>query len=149
MSDTARTITCDSCLHLGVAYWDNGYQVSHHCLKSSERRMESFKSCGDASMDFMNDFRAFYDAQAGQAKCSHYEERPPISEANRVVLVQIQVAGGKKAFPFFSDGNRLCEKMANKFVKSEYQQDHTSGDRIFSLTKIGKFELSKETANAK
>lgn len=70
-------MTCESCSHMGGRYWGDDDMPIHFCRKSSERRAEVFKSCGDRSQDFMDEFRKFYDASPKYSAemCSFFAPR--------------------------------------------------------------------------
>lgn len=72
-------MTCESCVHMGGRYWGSDDRPVHHCGKSSERRAANFKSSGDFSQDFMDEFRKFYDAGPYQSaeSCKWFEPRKP------------------------------------------------------------------------
>lgn len=80
-------MTCESCVHMGGRYWGSDDRPIHHCGKSGDRRRANFKSSGDFSQDFMDEFRKFYDAGPYQSAecCSFFEPRETASaiEARR------------------------------------------------------------------
>jgi hypothetical protein len=127
------------------SYWDNGFTVSHHCGKSKERRADNFQSCGDRSTDFLNEFCRFYDSSADQSACKYYEERPLVDEKKLDVLVSIKESGSAKDFPFFSEGNRLCEQMDGMFVQRA-GDTRPNGDRGWKLSRVGGRELIRAAA---
>lgn len=73
----APVLTCESCVHMGGRYWGSDDRPIHHCHKSGDRRAANFKSTGDFSQDFMDEFRKFYDAGPHQSAecCSFFEPR--------------------------------------------------------------------------
>lgn len=135
---------CGECQHMQALYWDNGFTQEHHCGKSRERRRDAFRTTGDPSQDFLNDFRMFYDASAKQRSCKYFELRGFLDSTKRNILVQISAAGGAKGFPFFSEENRACESMSNKFVSNDRGTEERHGEvRGWKLTSLGKFEVSR------
>lgn len=139
--------TCDSCQFLGRIYWDNGSTKTHVCGKSAERRRASFRSSGDFADDFMSEFRKFYDASAGQKACGHYVEREllPTRQLSMLQAVSDEGKAGLVA-QFFSEENRLCGEMRDKFVDGgsfAYPLEPARGERRWFLTKVGAAELAR------
>ena len=156
MGKKAHTPTCATCKFIGQAYWGSSCDYggkTHFCLKEKERRSETMKPTGDFAEDFMRNFRAFFDAGALNAACSHYVEREPLEPAKVAVLERMSESGGKAAFGFFSDENRLCESMSNVFVERDesasYQRKPSDGTRDFILTRVGSEFLKARAALSK
>ena len=150
MVENCTASTCDSCSHIGVIYWDDGYRKTHHCMKSTERRREKFQSSGDAADDFMREFRTFYDAVSGQQACAFYEERDLLGDGKLSLLRDLETAGKEGAVvKFFSDENEQYGKMNGKFVDGgsfAFPQEPARGERRWFITQVGKAELSRAAA---
>lgn len=152
MSKKAHTPTCATCKFIGQAYWGSSCDYggrTHFCLKEKERRSEAMKPTGDFAEDFMRNFRTFFDAGALSAACKHYVERESLDPEKLAVLEAMAGTGGKAAFAFFSEGNRLCEAMSGLFVERDEhasrQRKPSDGTRDFMLTSVG-FEFLKARA---
>lgn len=149
--------TCATCAFVGAAYWGSSFDYggkTHFCGKEAERRAETMKPTGDFAEDFMTNFRTFFDAKASNRACRHYVERDALEPAKMAVLEAMAAAGGKAAYGFFSDENRLCEQMSGIFVERDEaaarERKPTDGTRDFVLTRVGadfvKATLSKAEA---
>jgi hypothetical protein len=132
--------TCATCRHIGVMYHTDGFRYDHMCGKTSERRAEGMP----LGADFFAHFRAFFDAAAQQRACKHYEERPLADEKTLSLLSGMTVDNGRGEFRFFSDENRLAEKLDGMFVRSDmHARKSAPGNRVFWLLPIGKAEVSR------
>ena len=132
------TPTCATCKHIGVSYWDNGFTISHHCMKERERRAESMP----AGADLFAHFRAFFDAAADQKACRHYEERQPASADVRALLESMGEAG-RKEIKFWSDESRLAFSLDGKFLKEDSHANAPQGYRVFRLLPVGRYERDR------
>lgn len=132
------TPTCATCQHIGVAYWDNGFTISHHCMKEAVRRAESMPR--DA--DLFDHFRAFFDAHAAQKACRHYEERTLSSPAIRDLLDSMGESG-RVEVKFWSDQSRVAHDLEGKFVKQDWSADTPRGYRLFKILPVGKAERAR------
>lgn len=136
--------TCATCQFIGASYHGSHYDYggrTHFCGKEAERRTATMKPTGDFAEDFMRNFRTFFDAKAINAACKFYVEREPLDQKKMAVLEAMAEAGGKSAFAFFSDENRMCEQMSGVFVERDEtaarQRKPTDGTRDFMLTRVG------------
>jgi hypothetical protein len=135
--------TCATCANIGAIYWDVEFSdPKHHCLKGVDRRKAQFQSCGDFSQDFMNEFRKFFDASADQPACSLYQARQPIEPDKLAILQEVQEAGGRKLFKFFSPENRIAQDMRGKFLQEDTARHEMDGFRAYRITKVGIAELA-------
>lgn len=146
----AAGVTCATCQHIGVIYWDDGYRKTHHCMRSSDRRRDNFRSSGDAADDFMSEFRKFYDASASQPACGYFAERDPVG-ADVIALLAAVEAAGREGYvaAFFSPENAACTKMSGKFVDGgshAYPNEPARGERRWFLTAVGKAEIERATS---
>lgn len=143
-------LTCGTCAHIGQQYWGSAWDYgghTHFCKKEPERRRDTMKPTGDFAMDFMENFRTFFDAKAHNTACKYYEEREPLADEMRSILVELLNSDGKAAFAFFSKGNGLCEKMDGKFVVRDdcasRQRKPSDGTRDWQLTEVGRAEARR------
>jgi hypothetical protein len=101
---------------------------------------------------FHRNFRTFFDAKAINAACKHYAEREPLDPQKMAILEAMAETGGKAAYGFFSDENRLCEQMSGIFVERDedaaYRRKPSDGTRDFILTRVGT-EFLKARAKAR
>jgi hypothetical protein len=137
------TDTCATCMHIGVAYWDNGFTISHHCLKGDIRRAETMPK--DA--DLFAHFRAFFDASASQKACKHYDERPPAS-ADVMALLERIGSEGRAEVKFWSDESRLAHSLEGKFVKLDQYAKAPNGYRVYRLLPVGEVERARAAVTA-
>ncbi len=133
--------TCATCKHIGVSYWDNGYTISHHCMKERERRAESMP----AGADLLAHFRAFFDASADQRACRHYEERPPASPEVMALLNSMGEKGSVE-LQFWSAESSLASSLDGKFVKSKHFDTAPRGYRTYTILPVGRREREREGA---
>lgn len=143
---------CANCHYIGIIYWDDGFKKTHHCMKSAERRRAGFGSCGDASEDFMSEFRKFYDATAHQSACQFYSERAQLG-AEHLELLRAVEAAGKEGLVvgFFSRENRIFGELSGMFVDGgsfAFPKEPARGERRWFLTDAGKEALAREQPNA-
>lgn len=142
--EIAAPKTCATCAHIGQHYHGGDWNPIHFCGMSDVRRNENFRSCGDGAQDFMNEFRKFYDAGPDCRACAHYSEREPLSAERSAVLQTCANAGGRALFKFFSEENRLAEKMKRIFLNEDTQDAERNGFRAYTITKIGRAALSAQ-----
>lgn len=135
---TPEQPTCATCQHIGVAYWDNGFTISHHCMKESVRRAETMPR----GADLFAHFRAFFDASADQKACRHYEQRSLASAAVQKLLNSMGDAG-RAEFKFMSDESVLANSLEGKFVKQDYHAEAPRGYRVFRILPVGVVERSR------
>lgn len=129
---------CATCRHIGGAYWDDGFTTTHHCLKSGVRRDEEMPR----GADFFSHFRAFFDAEAQQKACRHYDERPISSPEVQALLSRMGDAG-RIEVKFLSDESRLAHELEGKFVKQDYHATAPQGYRVFRLLPVGAAERAR------
>lgn len=134
------TPTCASCKHIGVSYWNDGFDHSHHCKKSDIRRAETMP----ASADFFTHFRASFDACANQKACRHYEERPAPTGETLALLEKLGNTDAWVELKFMTEENRLAEHLVGKFLQEHnWAPTTTPGHRVYSLLPVGKSELKR------
>lgn len=129
---------CDTCKFMGRMYWDNGVRQEHHCEKGSYRRADVMKPTGDFANDFMENFRMFFDASAGQHACKYYEDRGPIDPSDLAMLKQLEASKGFGDFKFFSDENRRCHGMSGMYTREDGFAGTRGEIRRWRLTNLGK-----------
>jgi len=135
-----QKITCASCKYFGNKYWYNGSIYSHSCLKSKERRAENMPK----NADFMDHFRAFFDATADQGVCHYYEERPIAKPEVIKLLGDMAESKGRGEFKFFSEENRLAGEIDEKFIDGDmHALKKEPGNRVYHLLPAGKYELAR------
>lgn len=142
--------TCATCAYMGGSYHGSHHDWGgkhHTCRKEGERRRDAIKPSGDAAEDFMRNFRAFFDARAGDTACKYYEQRAPLDGKPADILRELKANGGKFSYDFFSEGNRVCEQMSGRFVeRDEYARNRrkpSDGTRDWMLTKLGEMEADR------
>lgn len=131
-------LTCATCQHIGTAYWDNGFSVSHHCRKEAERRAE----CMPKGADILAHFRAFFDASASQQACRHYVERP-LADADVLALLDRMAPSGRAEVKFWSDESAAANRVDGKFVQLNSHAEAPHGYRVFKLLDVGKAEQAR------
>lgn len=104
--------TCATCQHIGGKY-HQAFSQMHYCTKSDIRRRETMRSTGDFAQDFMNNFRAFFDASVRQKACNHYSEAEPLSDDDAEILAMFDEKGLAE-FKFFSRENSIAGKHPKK-----------------------------------
>lgn len=142
MSEMKHTPKCATCQNIGVAYWDNGFTISHHCKKEAVRRAETMPR----GADLFAHFRAFFDADADQKACRHYEERPICSEEVQKLLSSM--GEGRAEFRCWSDESLLASKLEGKFLKQDWHSQAPYGYRVFRLLPVGKVERDRALSKA-
>ena len=142
--------TCATCTYIGKTYHghaDDWGGKMHTCKKEPQRRADVMKPSGDSADDFMRNFRAFFDAKAGQTACRYHEERPALEGEEARVLGLLSEQGGRSAFGFFSAENRICEGMSGRFVERDEYAGHrraaSDGTQDWMLTELGKHEAKR------
>ena len=133
--------TCATCAHIGREYWDNGFTHSHRCGKEAVRRAEGMPK----HADFLDHFRAFFDASAEQKACRHYVERPIADAATLAHLKAMHDGGGQAEFKFFSEDNRLAEKLSGMFWQQAQYTKGRDGYRVYRILPVGKAEFARTT----
>lgn len=131
-------LTCATCQHIGVAYWDNDFTVSHHCLKEAERRAEGMPK----GSDLFAHFRAFFDASASQQACKHYLCRP-LADAEVLALLDRMAASGRAEVKFWSDESAAANRVEGKFVRMKPYAEAPRGYRVFELLDVGRAEQAR------
>jgi hypothetical protein len=121
-------------------YHTDGLYFNHLCRKSRERREESMPR----NADFFDHFRAFFDARADQRACKHYIERPIADDKTIALLQGMAAKNGHGEFGFFSDENRLAEKLDDKFIRCDMHAIRAApGNRVFYLLPLGEAEVKR------
>lgn len=133
--------TCATCQHIGVAYWDNGFSVSHHCTKEAARRAESMPK----GADLFAHFRTFFDASANQQACRHYIERP-LAKPEVLALLARMAETGRAEVKFWSDESAVANRIEGKFVQQDQYAQAPHGYRVFRLLEVGKTEVVRAAA---
>ena len=130
--------TCATCQSIGVAYWDDGFRVSHHCMKHAIRREEGMPK----GADFLAHFRVSFDASANQRACKHYAERP-ISPPDVLSLLERMAETGRVEVAFFSEESLVANRVSEKFVRLDTYAKAQKGYRVFRLLEVGKHEHAR------
>lgn len=131
-------LTCATCQNIGIAYWDSGFTVSHHCLKEAVRRAEQMPR----GADLFAHFRAFFDASADQRACRHYTERPLAPPDVLALLARINESG-RTQVKFWSDESAVASRVEGKFVQSDQYADAPNGYRVFKILDVGRAEHAR------
>ena len=130
--------TCATCQNIGVAYWDNGFTVSHHCRKEADRRAEGMPK----GADLFAHFRAFFDADASQKACKHYAERP-LADAEVLALLDRIAPTGRAEVKFWSNESAAANRVEGKFVKMDVHAQAPHGYRVYRLLDVGNAEQAR------
>lgn len=129
---------CNSCKHMKGVYHSNGWREDHTCGMSDQRRAITMKSTGDFAEDFMANFRAFFDAHAGQKACRYYEYEP-IPEEDQKIL-RLFEDDSFILLPFFSEENSRASRHRNKYWQRDWYRTHeVKGHARYILTDLGKW----------
>jgi len=138
MSKNTPGATCATCQHIGRAYWDNGFTVSHHCRKGAERRAEEMPK----GADLFAHFRVFFDASANQQACGHYEERP-LADEEVLALLDRMTTTGRAEVKSWSDESAAANRAEGKFVQMVSHAEAPRGYSVFKLLDVGKAERAR------
>lgn len=130
--------TCGTCKYIGIVYHRGAFSYDHICLKSDIRRKEGMS----VNADFFDHFRAFFDAQANQKSCNHYEEREVAPQEVINILLLMEQNNNYAEFEFFSEENGIAEKYDRKFWCREYYYNK-KGFTKYKMIPLGKSELER------